>query len=360
MKVMKLLSLIFILVMLSVAHCSEFISFPYVVIEGDTFSSILKQFVLDSSIINAKTPLVKKMISSNPQVEDWADLKVGVEIEVFISNEFLDNDKFNSYKSVLEKLKQEKEQKRLEEENKIALEQLRIRQEKLEEFSSTNNDNANLKLRASAFLMSSIGTFTQKSASYAEISYHQDSPISLGGAFSLPLRDKKIWVSGSLYYSKLHDLNNDLTNKSVSVPAEVGGNIYGEYHFDQYNFNAYTGFDYDHFSAFNLKGISLSNNIFIDQVQLGYLTLGISKSFMIFNQKFFSKIALSPTVLSTYKDSYSSNNSTSTKYSGIRYLFYLKYDLNEKFYIHSLIQTFTSHEARPRRAADPGLCGGAH
>ena len=346
MKAAKLLVFLLLFCLTSLAFSADFLSFPYVIKDGDTFSSILKQFVLDTSIINSKTPLVKKIISSNPQVEDWAELKPGVEIEMFISDDFVDKNKYESYKTVLDKLNLEKERKRKEEElkreeeeKKIALEQLRLRQKKLEEFSSANvEDSFSPILHASAFMMSSLGTFSQKSPTYAEIQYHQDSPISIGGAFSRSMRDKSIWLSGSVYYSQLHSLNNDLTNESVSVPPEIGGNLYGEYHFDQYNFNAYTGIDFDHFSAFNLKGISLTHRIYLDEVQLGYLTFGFSKSFSLFDQKFFSKLAISPSIFSTYKNSYSPTESTSVKYSGIRYLFYLKYDLNNKFFIHTLIK----------------------
>lgn len=334
----KLLILYFLFFLSSVALSAELRSFPYVIKVGDTFSSILKQFVLDTSIINAKTPIVKKIISANPQVVDWANLKPGVEIELFVSDVFFDKNKFESYKNVLDKLNLEKAIKQQEVEKNIALEQLRLRQKRLGEFPSLSDDRSGKAFRASVFFMSSLGIFTQKSPTFAEIQYHQDSPVSLGGAFSFPLSWKNTWLSGSVYYSQLHDLNIDLTNESISVPAEIGGNIYGEYHFDQYNFNAYSGFDYDHFSAFNLKGISQNLKVYVDQVQLGYLTLGFSKSFTILNKKFFSKIAISPSIFSTYKNAYSAFDQPSSKYSGVRFLFYLKYDINNKFFIHSLFK----------------------
>jgi len=75
----------------------DYFSFQYKVEQNDTFASILKKFALDNSIINAKTPLVIKIRQYNPHVKDWADLEPNTLIDLFMSNDVMDLEKFKAF-----------------------------------------------------------------------------------------------------------------------------------------------------------------------------------------------------------------------------------------------------------------------
>jgi hypothetical protein len=97
--IIRKLIILFALLLSQPVFAAKYYNFMYKIVDGDNFGSILKQFVKDESIINAKTPLVKKIIAKNPQVLNWAQLTPGILIEVYVSEDFIDMTKYKKYES---------------------------------------------------------------------------------------------------------------------------------------------------------------------------------------------------------------------------------------------------------------------
>lgn len=318
----KLFLLLCLLLTISNAYALEYYAFKYKVEEGETFSLILRKFVKKPSVINAKTPLVKKTIKYNPHVKQWNNIPTDTIIELYISNDFMDLEKYKAYeKSTLEKIAEEDEKK------------------KIPAYPTG--------LKGSVFYMSSLGTFNQKAANVAEINFKQNSPVSLGTAFTFYPKDRLYSFSFSAYYSYLLASANSLTTDTISIPPEIGGNIYGEYRWQKFNTTLYLGPDYESFSTFNLQGLQNDKKIYVDGVTAIYLTVGMAKSFSLFNKQFFSKLSASKSLITSYKNNAppsqidASDHLDVGKYSGFRFLFYLNYKFNEKLYLHSLFKYHT-------------------
>lgn len=314
---------IFVFILLSLMSFSlqaaNYYKFLYKVEPGETFSLILKKFVKESSIINAKTPLVKKTRKYNPHVKEWNRLPVDTIIELYISDDFMDLEKYRSYEEqTLAKIAEEEEKKR--------------------------GPAYPVGLKGSVFYMSSLGTFNQKADNVAEINFKQNSPVSLGTAFTYYPKDKLYSFSFSTYFSYLLASANSLTTESISIPPEIGANFYGEYRWQKYNMTLYAGPDFESFSTFNLRGLQNDRKIYVDGVGATYLTLGMAKSFTLFKKQFFSKLSLSKSVVTSYKNNAppsqidASDHIDLGKYSGSRFLFYLNYKFTNKLYLHSLFK----------------------
>lgn len=318
-KIFLLVSLLFFA---SSASAMSFYKFMYKVEEGESFSLILKKFVKENSIINASTPLVKKTRKYNPKIKDWSKIPTDTVIELYISDDFMDLEKFNAYEeSTLEKIANENENKK--------------------------NPSYPTGLKGSIFYMSSLGTFNQKADNVAEINFKQNSPASLGSAFTYYPKDKLYSVSFSAYISYLLASANNLTTETISIPPEIGANVYGEYRWQKNNVTLYAGPDFESFSAFNLRGLQNDRKIYVDGIGATYLTLGMAKSFSIFNKQFFSKISLSKSLITSYSNNAPVSQTDASdhvdlgKYSGYRFLFYLNYKFTDKLYLHSLLKYHT-------------------
>ena len=318
----KKVYILVLLVFFQSSYALNYYSFLYRVEDGDTFSLILKKFVKDLSIINAKTPLVRKTMSKNPQVKKWDKLSTGTVIELYISDDFMDLEKYKPYeKATLARLNEEEEKK--------------------------NVTKYPVGYKASLFYMSSLGMFNQKADNVAEINFKQNSPISLGASFSYYPKDKLYSFSYSLYFSYLLASANTLTTDTISIPPEIGGNFYYEYRLQKYNTTIYTGPDYESFSAFNLRGLQNDRKIYVDGITSLYLTIGMAKQFAMFNRQFFMKLSGSKSVMTGYKNNAplssidASDHVDNGKYDGFKFMFYLNYKFSDKLYLHSLFKYHT-------------------
>lgn len=304
------------------AHALNYYSFLYKVEEGDTFSLILKKFVKEFSIINAKTPLVKKTMKNNPKIKKWDNLQPGTIIEMYISDDFMDLEKYRPYEQTLIKRIAEEEEKK-------------------------RTPTYPVGLKGSVFYMASLGMFTQKADNVAEINFKQNSPASIGGSFTYYPKDKLYSIAYSLYLSHLLASANTLTSDTVSIPPEIGGTLYGEYRWQKYSMTLYSGLDYESFSVFNLRGLQNDRKIYVDGVTALYLTAGVAKQFTMFNKQWFMKASLSKSMSTTYKNNApvssidASDHVDDGKYDGMKFMFYLNYKFNNKLYLHSLFKYHT-------------------
>ena len=200
----------------------NYYSFNYKVIAGDSFSLILQKFVKDEAIINAKNPLVKKIVKNNPKVTDWNNLPPGVVVKLYISDDLMDLEKYKPYETnVLQKVEAIKERKLV----------------------STYPSG----LKASVFYMNSSGTFSQSTDAIA-INFKQNSPVSIGMAMTFYPKDKPYSTSFSTYYSSLRSPSNSLTEEIITIPPEIGVNLFEEYRWQKRNVTFYGGPDFEKFS----------------------------------------------------------------------------------------------------------------
>ncbi len=305
------------------SYATDYYRFKYKVEQGDTFAIILKRFALDYSIINAKTPLVKKILKYNPQVKNWAKLDPNTVIELFMTKDVMDLKKFEPYYQ----------------------ENLRKAEEALA--AKEVKPAYPVGFKSSAFYMTSIGMFTQDAPDIAKINFKQNSPATLGLSLSYYPKDSLYSLSSSLYYSNLTASANNLTSEEVKVPAEIGMNVYGEYRWQKYNLILYGGPDIEKFSVFNLAGLRTDSTVYVDGVNVSYLTVGVAKAFTLFKSQFFTKFSISKSLVSSYTTSaplsatQGSDFVDKGDYSGARLLFYISYKLNDKIYLHSLFKYHT-------------------
>jgi hypothetical protein len=295
----------------------SYYSFDYKVENNESYTDIVKRFVKEESIVNAQTPFVEITTKNNPTIRDWENIMKGNIIKLTFSDDFLELNNYNQYKKeVLEKKQQELEDK----------------------YPFTS------KLKGSLFYMSSLGDFNEKSDTVGEINFKQNSPVTLGLAFSyLPL-NKPYSISTSAYFSYLTTPQNSLNNEPVKITPEIGANIYGEYFFQKYQSILYAGPDFEKFSTFNMPGLENDGKVYVDGVQVVYMTFGYAKSFSMWNKKFFTKASIAKSALTYYSSSAPLSSIDATpqtadkNYSITRYLLYLNYKYSDKLYFHTLFK----------------------
>lgn len=304
---------------ISNAHALSFHTFKYIIEKNDSFASVLRKFVIETAIINAKTPLTKKTMKDNPAIKDWNHLPENSIIDLSISDDFLDLEKYNAYQT----------KRQYQETVKIAT---LLKNSELEKKMSIS-DLPPVGFKGSIFTMSSLGSYDQK-INNTSITFKQNSPLTFGGAFSYYPQDNLYSFSTSAYVSYLSTSVNSQTAGSISPPLEMGGNLYGEYRADKYKTIFYSGLDFENFSVLNLRSFQLNNKVSLDSITATYLTIGVAKPFILFNKSFFAKASVSKSLFTTIK----SVDQNTEKYSGSKILFYLNYKINEKFYLHTLLK----------------------
>ena len=188
----------------------DFYKTNYTIKKGDTFANILRKYVKENSIINAKSPMIHMTRAKNPHIKSWAKLEEGQKIELYISKKFLNLPKVISQK----------------------------KKEKLIKGRPSG-------YHSSVFYMASAGNFTQTSSSSGvDIKFTQNSLLSLGYTAIYFPKEKPYSFSGSVYFSTLNASESNL-NQEVSVDPEIGFNGYMEYSWSK--FSLYGGFDFEKF-----------------------------------------------------------------------------------------------------------------
>lgn len=294
----------------------KFYKLQYIVEPNDNLAKIFKRFVFLNSVITRTSLMTKKTFSANPHVDDWKKLVPGTLLTLYIAYEYMDLSKYQAY------IKEQKD----------AI-------ERIQNFGDENTLSNYLPvgLKASLFYMASNGRFTQKDSKTAEVEFYQNSPVTLGTSLSY-YPENSLWsFSGSAYASYLIAAANNLDDKNVNVPPEIGANFYNEYRFENYNFTGYFGLDYERFSTFNMGGIQKDKKVILDQNSTVYATVGVSKLAYIFDSPFFTKLSFSKSLSSTI-DSNPDGLKSSGAYEGYKMMWYLNKKVSQKFYIHTLLK----------------------
>lgn len=289
----------------------------YIPLKTQHLANLYKTFVLDDAVVSKNSEMVQRTLRENPHVTDWTKVPVGKKIKLYISLDAIDYEKLKTYKkSIYDKV--------------LALKK---RAEKIDK----NNKLQAKGWKASVFYMASYGKFTQSNPTLADITFLQNSPISLGLAVSFYPENKDYSFSSSIYFSYLLTAGNNINDQDVSIPLEIGGNFYSEYQLKKYGFSIYGGFDYEKMSTFNLEGVRNERQIYVDESTIGYLTLGGSRSFNLFGKTFFTKLSLSQSIFSSRSISYGAAVDQSS-FEGSKILWYLFHKVSDRFFVHSLFK----------------------
>lgn len=294
----------------------KYIKLLYISRPNDNLANIYKKFVKDESIISKNEEMVAKTINANPKITDWNTIPVKSKVLVYLDVDFIDLEKVEAYnKNVAELTRKLRE----------AL--LKKEQEK----PKTNG------FKGSLFYMASYGKFSQSNPALADISFLQNSPISLGLSASYYPLNPKFSYSSSLYFSYLLSAASNLGVESVTVPTEIGGNFYTEYKAENFNFSLYGGIDFERFHTFNLEGIQQERKIYFDTNDVLYLTVGLSRKLKIYKWDLFSKLSFSQSIVSSMTPGYTDAQITEA-FSGNKILFYLFKRYNEKIFMHTMFK----------------------
>lgn len=323
----KFVALFFLLLISGVTEAKKvkYYRIPYLIREGDTLARVYKRFVKPDSIINYSTPMVQRTFKANKQVKNWKRLPSGVKIRLYVSSDFMDLSKYKKYRSEVKK--------------KIKAARKKIQEEKKKTGKSEGQKKSPFPegLKGSMFYMASYGQFTQSNPNIASLTFLQNSPVSLGAAFTYYPKDSKFSVSWSAYLSYLLAAGNNLDAGSVDIPPEIGGNVYGEYRFVSWRFTGYFGLDFERFSTFNLGGIQVDRKIYVDESRVLYLTAGFSKLISIFGHKFFTKLSSSISINETTTND-PRGVATTEPYSGAKVLWYLNKKIGKSWFLHTLFK----------------------
>ncbi|EQC45390.1 hypothetical protein [Bacteriovorax sp. Seq25_V] len=294
----------------------KYIKLAYITRKGENLASIYKRFVRDDSIISKSEGMVEKTILSNPTIKTWDNLPPKKKLLIYLDVEYIDLDKVTKYNEKVAELS-----KRLKE----ALMKKRAAAPKTSGW------------RGSLFYMASYGKFTQDNPKLANITFLQNSPLSLGLSTSYYPENSNFSIASSLYFSYLLAAASNLGADNIRVPTEIGGNIYGEYRFTTKNFSGYAGIDYEKFTTFSLEGIQAEKKIYFDENSVFYLTVGAAKKVKIYKWDFFAKLSLSQSIASSRTPGFSGATGD-TPFTGNKILFYLFRRVNDKFFAHTLFK----------------------
>ena len=181
----------------------------------------------------------------------------------------------------------------------------------------------------STFFTMSKGTFEETSEG-AAISSTQDSPFTLGGAYSYQFNEKSS-ASGSMYVSQLD--GSIYNGETITIPPEYGLNAYYNHTFQDFPVVPYIGLDHERFSTYNTDELPLGYTLKTREHNITYLTLGAYKSFKIKRKNLLLKTSLSKSI-----HSFSAPESlvTPEAFGGFKLIFYSSLDLSRRWSLHFL------------------------
>ena len=181
----------------------------------------------------------------------------------------------------------------------------------------------------STFFTMSKGTF-EETADGASISSTQDSPFTLGGAYTYQFNEKSS-VSSSIYISQLD--GSIYNGETISIPPEYGLNAYYNHTFRNFPVVPYIGLDHERFSTYNTDELPLGYTLKTREHNITCLTLGAYKSLKIKRKNLLLKASLSKSI-----HSFSAPESlvTPETFGGFKFIFYSSLDLSRRWSVHFL------------------------
>ena len=241
--------LIFVIGTSAAAGKYKFSKMNYVVKSAQGLEEVYQELLKDNTSSKLKDYLIKKTKQINRKISNWDELKTGQKFKLLVERKAVDRKKYAAYKA-----------KSIEKKSKLVL-----------------RKNPNLSL--GVLVAASAGTLNQANTSDDEITFSQNSPLTLGfnGSFRF---NEKLFLTASAYGSYFLPAENKYSNKEIGIPLELGATSHLGLTFAQ-NQSLFAGIDFERLSIFNSVSVSEGSEVVIDQVNLAYLTVAYQYDFML-------------------------------------------------------------------------------
>lgn len=290
----------------------QYVKLPYMN-KSTTMSlrRVYESFTKEDVKVTADSPFLERTINANPKIKNWGRIKKGEWFYLYLNFDHISEEKLFQYRPSLHK--------------------------KFMAVKRRYEDKQNRPdgFKSSLFYMASYGMFNESNPDRADLDFYQNSPATIGFAGSYYPKETKYSFSSSLYISTLVAATNNVEDGDLSVPPEIGANIYGEYPFYNLGFVGYAGFDFEKFNSLNLEGLQEEEELLVDQNNVLYFTLGAARHFYIFDRTFFGKASFSRSIASTKELGYADSTDTQS-FNGQKVMLYLSYKIKEKWFLHTL------------------------
>ncbi|WP_372654320.1 hypothetical protein [Halobacteriovorax sp.] len=313
----KLIILTTVYLLSAAVHAASFYSFNYSIKEQDTFKKILTRFSKPGTVISSKSKGVQRTLKMNPKVKNWNKLEAGNKIKIYFEKTVFNMKEYKAYKKTLKANKTEKVKEKVNVAKKA-------------------DKKTQSKIKGSVHYMTSLGVLSQTSVqNNLSSEYSQYSPYSLGLSGSYRPSKKSYFFSSDLYISAI---NNGASNTGGDIEGVSDYGIATYMHKDvkKYSFTYFGGLEYESFHSFSTNHYAASNEVVFDKTLALYATLGVSKDFKISNVPLFTKLTFSKSIATSTTPTMASSG-TLESYSGFKTNLYLSYNINEKWYIHTML-----------------------
>ncbi len=291
-------------------NAASFYSFVYSIKEQDTFRKVITRFSLPGTVISAKSKGVQRTLKMNPKVKNWNKLKVGKKIKIYFEKSSFNMKEYKAYKRSLRASKTQK--------------------------AKRSDKQVKSKFKGSVHYMTSLGVLSQTSVqNNLSSEYSQYSPYTLGLTGSYSPSMKSYFFSSDLYISAINSGASN-TGEDIEGVSDFGISTYMHNDVKKYNFTYFGGFEYESFHSFSTNNYAATGGVVFDKTVALYATLGVSKNFTINNVQIFTKLTLSKSIAASTTPTVASSG-TLESYSGFKTNLYLSYNINEKWYIHTML-----------------------
>lgn len=184
----------------------------------------------------------------------------------------------------------------------------------------------NQKFSMNAFYASSFGSYSE-TTSEQTVNSGQNFPVTFGAGFFATNDEKIHFAQMSFYWAQASKGNvkgnSETTTTNLSIPGEVGGNLYYQYFLKDYSLGLYSGYDYEKLNTFNTDQIVSGAPVTNIDNQLHYVTLGASKGFSFLDFKMNLKASISKTI--------ASSTSGTKALTGMKYILFYTYKPEGRF-----------------------------
>lgn len=333
----------------------QYVGIFYVAKGGESLDSILDMLNIPKKISYGNANYAQRIKNLNKTITNWDQLSRGSNIYLKVPKSFYDKNPPKTLKTlsvetqvkekiegtvdyvvaydesiktaeVINRQKAEGYRVKNEEELKTESNSEKIKHEKNSDTKKTDEQN-----HLSVFYIASIGSFSETIPnSNLTVSSNQNSPFSIGLAFTSKYKKIEHVLSASFYISKLSATTDG--TQTITPPLEYGFNIYDQIPILKQAFFFYGGLDFEKFSTINTEelangseGKSFGQSIF-------YITGGIATNFQI-RSGFSAKVALSQSIFSSGT---STTITEKKKYTGQRIIFFGGYELTPNIALNVL------------------------
>lgn len=175
----------------------------------------------------------------------------------------------------------------------------------------------NRKFSLGAFYASSFGNYKEITSEQI-VNSGQNFPVTLGLEFNSTNDEKKHFILGSAYLAQSSKGkvtgNSTSTTTELSIPGEIGFNLYYQYYLKESLLGIYSGYDFEKINTFNTSEIVSGSPLVNVDNKIHYATIGLSQGFSLFDLKMNLKASLSKTIAST--------TSGSKSLEGVKYILF--------------------------------------